>query len=123
MNTHRRHIDSDGVFWGLLLMTGGIALLLQRFGIVDLWRTRTFWPLIIVVIGMSKLIHRRSVWSGLWMIAVGAWLQAVTLHLYDLTYGSSWPLLLVVLGAGMIGRTIVESLRRRDAPEGENRHE
>jgi hypothetical protein len=123
MNTHRRHIDSDGVFWGLLLMTGGIALLLQRFGIVDLWRTRTFWPLIIVVIGMSKLIHRRSVWSGLWMIAVGAWLQAVTLHLYDLTYGSSWPLLLVVLGAGMIGRTIVESLRRRDAPEGENGHE
>ena len=123
MNTNRRHIDTDGVFWGLLLMTGGIALLLQRFGIVDLWRTRTFWPLIIVVIGMSKLIHRRSVWSGLWMIAVGAWLQAVTLHLYDLTYGSSWPLLLVVLGAGMIGRTIVESLRRRDAPEGENRHE
>lgn len=123
MKEIRRHIDADGIFWGLLLMTGGVALLLHRFGIVDLWGTRTFWPLIIVVIGISKLIHRRSVWSGLWMIAVGAWLQAVTLHLYDLTYGSSWPLLLVVLGAGMIGRTIVESMRRRDALEGENRHE
>lgn len=124
MNDKRRHIDTDGVFWGLLLIAGGVALLLQRFGIVDLsWVMRTFWPLIIVLIGMSKLLHHRSIWSGLWMIAVGAWLQAVTLHLYDLTYGSSWPLLLVVLGAGMIGRTIIESLRRRDALEGENRHE
>jgi hypothetical protein len=123
MNANRRPIDTAGVFWGLLLMAGGVAMLLQRFHVVDLWRTRDFWPLIIVVIGMSKLVHRRSVWSGLWMIVVGAWLQAVTLHLYDLTYGSSWPLLFVVLGAGMIGRTIVDSFRRRDATAGENRHE
>jgi len=105
MNINGRRIDSDGVFWGLLLMAAGVAMLLQRFGVVDLWRTRDFWPLIIVVIGVSKLVRRRSVWSGLWMITVGAWLQAVTLHLYGLTYESSWPLLLVVLG------------RRNDRPD------
>jgi len=123
MNINGRRIDSDGVFWGLLLMVAGVAMLLQRFGVVDLWRTRDFWPLIIVVIGVSKLVRRRSVWSGLWMITVGAWLQAVTLHLYGLTYESSWPLLLVVLGGGMIVRTVVESFRRRDTTAKENSHE
>lgn len=124
MNANRRRIDTDGVFWGLLLMAGGTALLLQRFHIIEISRViHDFWPLIVIVIGMSRLLHLRSLWSGLWIVAVGIWLEMVTLHLYDLTYGSSWPLLLVVLGAGMIGRTMVESFRRRDTREGENRHE
>jgi len=123
MNINGRKIDGDAIVWGLLLIVGGTVLLLQRLGIADLsWSMRNFWPLFIITIGMSKLFHRRSVWAGLWMIAVGAWLQAVTLHIAGFTYRSSWPLLLVILGAGMIGRTIIESFRRSDAIEGE-RHE
>ncbi len=121
---NRRRINADGVFWGLLLIGGGSLLLLQRLRIADFsWNPGSWWPLFIVLVGMSKLAHRRSIWSGLWLIAVGAWLQAVTLHWYGLTYNSSWPSLLVILGAGMIGRTIIESFRRRDALEGENHHE
>jgi hypothetical protein len=122
--SRNRRIDSDGMFWGVLLIVGGTALLLQQLGIADLsWIIRTFWPLFIVAAGISKLMHRRSIWSGLWMIALGAWLQAVTLHLYGFTYRSSWPLLLVILGAGMIGRTIIDSFRRRSAIEGDTNHE
>jgi len=122
--TDRRRINADGIFWGVLLIAGGTALLLQRLGVTDVgFIIRSYWPLFIVLIGFSKLIHRRSIWAGLWMIAVGSWLQAVTLHLYGLTYRSSWPLILVILGAGMIGRTIIESFRRRDTVEGENHHE
>jgi hypothetical protein len=120
----RRRINADGIFWGVLLIAGGTALLLQRLGVTDVgFIIRSYWPLFIVLIGLSKLVHRRSIWAGLWMIAVGSWLQAVTLHLYGLTYRSSWPLILVILGAGMIGRTVIESFRRRDAVEGENHHE
>jgi hypothetical protein len=121
---NNRRINSDGIFWGVLLIVGGTALLMQQMGVADLsWIMRTFWPLFIISAGVSKLMHRRSVWSGLWMITIGAWLQAVTLHVYGLTYQSSWPLLLVILGAGMIGRTIIDSFRRRNAMEGESRHE
>jgi hypothetical protein len=124
MNGNRRHIDGDQIFWGLFLIGAGAVLLLGRLGIADFsWMLRKLWPLFIVIIGMSKLFHRRSVWSGLWMIALGAWLQAVTLHFYRFTYESSWPLLLVILGAGIILRTIVGSVRRREAMEGENHHE
>jgi hypothetical protein len=124
MNRDRRRIDADGIFWGVLLIAGGTALLLQRLGIADTsWIIRMYWPLFIVLVGLSKLVHRRSLWAGLWMIAVGSWLQAVTLHLYGLTYSSSWPLLLVILGAGMIGRTVLESFPRSDQLEGENDHD
>ena len=123
MNGDRRTIDGDQVFWGLFLIAAGAFLLLSRMGIADFsWTLRNFWPLFVVIIGVSKLVHRRSVWSGLWMIAIGAWLQAVTLHYRGFTYESSWPLLLVVLGAGIILRTIFGSARRRDAEERENRH-
>jgi len=123
MNSDRRTIDGDQIFWGLFLVAAGTFLLLSRMGIADFsWTLRNFWPLFVVIIGVSKLVHRRSVWSGLGTIAIGAWLQAVTLHYRGFTYESSWPLLLVVLGAGIILRTIFGSARRRDTEERENHH-
>ena len=122
MNSDRR-IDGDQIFWGLFVMLGGIFLLLGRLGIADFsWTLRKFWPLIVVIIGISKLVHRRSFWGGLWMITIGAWLQAVTLHFHGFTYESSWPLLLVVLGAGIILRTIVGPLSGRKEEERESNH-
>jgi len=123
MNGERKRIDGDQIFWGLFLVAAGSALLLSRLGIANFhWMFRNLWPLFIVTIGVSKLFHRKTVWSGLWMITLGAWFQAVTLHYQGLTYESSWPLLLVILGAGIIVRTIVEAARRRDTREQENHH-
>jgi hypothetical protein len=123
MNVKGRNINADQIFWGLFLIAAGVFLLLARLGIADFsWTLRNFWPLFVVIVGMSKLVHRGSVWGGLWMITIGAWLQAVTLHYRGFTYESSWPLLLVILGAGIILRTIVGSARRRDTKEQENRH-
>jgi hypothetical protein len=123
MNGERRQIDGDQIFWGLLLVAAGIFLLLGRLGIADFsWALRKFWPLIVVIIGVSKLFHRKSIWGGLWMITLGAWLEAVTLHFHRFTYESSWPLLLVVLGAGIIVRTVVAPLLRSEPEERENDH-
>ena len=120
MNSVRRHIDGDQVFWGLLLIAAGTILLLQRLGISDFsWSIRHYWPLIIITVGAPKLIHRRTIWVGLWLMTLGAWLQVVTLHLYGFTYESSWPLLLIVFGAGIVLRTIAESARRRNSEEGD----
>jgi hypothetical protein len=120
MNSDKRQIDGDQIFWGLFLIAAGAILLLQRLGIANMsWTIRHYWPLIIIVIGVSKLVHRGTIWAGLWMISLGVWLQMVTLHIYGFTYRSSWPLLLIILGAGIVLRTITESARRRDAEEGE----
>jgi lia operon protein LiaF len=122
-NNGNRKIDCDQIFWGLLLIAAGTLLLLGRLGIADFsWTLHKFWPLVVVIIGISKLFHRRSIWGGLWMITLGAWLQAVTLHFHGFTYESSWPLLLVILGAGIIVRTIFGSPRGSENEERENDH-
>jgi hypothetical protein len=40
------------------------------------------------------------------------WLQLVTLHVFDLTWATSWPLLLMILGGGMVLRAVFEGARR-----------
>jgi hypothetical protein len=122
MNTPRR-IDRDQIFWGILLIAAGTIALLSRFEIGDLsWIFRNFWPMFVIAIGLSKLLHRKSAWSGLSTIAIGVWLQAVTLHLYGFSYSSSWPLLLVILGAGTILRAIFGAARRHDVDESGSDH-
>lgn len=121
MSETKPHDKSDQIFWGLLFVAAGTVLLLQRLGISDFsWTMRRFWPVIVIVIGASKLFHRGTVWAGLWLMSVGVWLQMVTLHIYGFTYQSSWPLLLVILGGGMIVRTIASAMQRRDAEEGDH---
>jgi len=120
MTDVKRRIDGDQIFWGLFLIAVGAILLVGRLGIANpSWMIRHYWPVIVIVIGVSKLVHRGTIWAGLWMISLGVWLQMVTLHIYGFTYGSSGPLLLIILGAGILLRTITESARRRDAEEGE----
>jgi hypothetical protein len=129
INEERRPVDTDALFWGLLLVGMGTLFLLDRLHIGDMhYLLRNFWPLFIVAIGLSKIFKRGRVWSGLWLIAVGGWLEAVTLHLYDLTYESSWPLLLIIIGAGMVLRAVFEGTRKHrgeasDSTAEEARHD
>jgi hypothetical protein len=112
--------NSDQVFWGVFLFGAGTILLLSRLGIMNIsWTMRHYWPLIVIIVGLSQMIHRKTAWSGLLIVTVGAWLQMVTLHSYGFTYRSSWPFLLVILGAGIVVRSIADAARRRNAEEGD----
>ncbi len=122
----RQRIDGAAFFGGLFCIALGLLFLLDQFHVANFGHlVDTYWPLIIVMIGIPKLFHARTMWSGLWLIGIGAWLQAVRLNLYDLTYSNSWPLLLILWGAGMVLRTFFEAARRnRDrGPRVEGSHE
>ncbi len=116
MNDVQRRTGS--LVGGLILIALGIGFLLDQLDIAEFSGiVRRYWPMILVLIGLPKLFRRESVWSGLWLIAIGTWLQIADLHLFGLTYRTSWPLLLIALGAGIILRAIIEA-----APP-EERHE
>ena len=100
----RRKIDPDSLFTGLVLVAAGVAFLTGDFGHV----VRDWWPMIVVLVGIPKLFHRRTIWAGLWLISIGAWLQIVHLHLFGLSYGNAWPLLLIVVGAGIALRAVFD---------------
>ena len=111
----RKPIDTGALAAGLGLVALGLLFLFDRLQIADVHDLlRHYWPLIIVFIGVVHLLRGR-VWHGLWLIVVGLWLQITALHLFGLTFRSSWPLLLIALGAGMILRTIAEGATRDGA--------
>jgi len=123
MNQAARKFDTGALLTGIILIAFGVLFLLDRAGFLDFGDIiHDWWPMFLILIGVTKIASGR-IWGGLWLIAIGAWLQLVYLGIFGLTFGSSWPLLLIGLGAGMIVRTLVESGRRRDPEPPEHRHE
>ena len=101
-----RHRGPGPVF-GVVLIVLGSVFLLEELGfmvfghLIDTW-----WPMLIVVLGLSKMAWERSVGAGGWLVFVGLWLQAVELSLFGLTFGNSWPVFLIAAGAILIGQSL-----------------
>ena len=103
------------LFLGLLLIGLGSVFLLDRLNIADFDDIiQRWWPMIIVLVGVSRLFRGRSAWSGLWLIGIGAWLQMARLNVFDMTIGNSWPLLLIFIGAGIVIRALGDTVRRNE---------
>ncbi|MCU1350394.1 MAG: transrane protein [Acidobacteria bacterium] len=126
MNDTQRRVDTDALFWGLILIGAGTLFLLDRLRIGDIHNgIHHYWPMFLVAMGASRIVNRRRFWSGVWLLIVGAWLQATVLHVNGLSWHSSWPLLLIGLGAMMVLRTLFEGARRNrnDGSAEEARHD
>jgi hypothetical protein len=104
------------VVWGSFLIALGILFLVERSGIWGMSGMGDWWPLILIVIGITHLIERR-VGSALTMILLGAWFLAVTSGWRGLTYGNSWSLVLVAVGVGIVVKALTGEERRRRTPE------
>jgi len=72
-----------------------------------------FWPLILIVMGMARLADsgrnpdcRRSPLGGLWFIYIGLWGLISEYRLFGLDYRTSWPLLVIGAGAGIVWRAL-----------------
>lgn len=97
--------------WGLLLIGLGLAFLLDRmdlFEVDELWH---YWPLILVVIGVNKMIGyptAKHFTSGLWLVFVGIWLFATFENLFGLTFGNSWPILIIGWGITLILEPVIQ---------------
>lgn len=119
MSSINRNVDAGALGTGSILIGIGILFLIDRFTDLQFQDViRTWWPMILVVVGLPKLARYETLWNGLWLVAVGCWLQVIRLDLFGATYRNSWPLLLIVLGGGMIARAIVDGTMRREERNG-----
>ncbi|HEV7922927.1 MAG TPA: DUF5668 domain-containing protein [Thermoanaerobaculia bacterium] len=109
-----RRIDANGLFWGLLLILVGTAFLADRYDLIDVHR---YWPMFLIALGVSRILSNKQPWGGVWLVLVGLWCQAAVLHVLGMNFGSSWPLLLIALGATMVLRTFFEGIRVRHDQE------
>lgn len=60
----RRHVFGPHLVSGLLLIVIGIALMLDRLGIMEAWHVFRFWPLAIVLYGAGYVVEATTGGSG-----------------------------------------------------------
>ena len=108
---------------GVLLLVLGGGMLLDTTGIADIRMGRLIAPLVLISIGVTSLLNggiatdeeerqgrrrcrRNDPLGGLWLVGIGAWLMASQTHLFGLTFGTSWPLLVILTGVMIVIRGI-----------------
>jgi hypothetical protein len=108
--------------WGVFLIALGVLFLLERMGVAGFRDIGAWWPLILVVVGITSLVQGR-VGSALTMILLGGWFLAVTNDWDGLTYANSWPLVLVAVGMGIVVKALTgEDRRHHHGEEWRHRH-
>jgi len=117
--TLRGHRAVRRIVAGTALVLLGVGSLLRNQGLIstaDLWLVA---PLAIALSGVVRLVVQpglRSVLSATLRLAVAAYLVVVIEHLGGWTLASTWPVLLIALGAGQIVHALY-SHRTREEPD------
>lgn len=104
-----RPVRVPQLLFGLVLLVAGVVLLLNRLDVVDVsfWGlVGTWWPLLVVAVGLAALATVPRAWPGpAVIILVGVVAQLVRLDVFDFDVGSLlWPILLIVVGLGLLLR-------------------
>src|SRR5210317_1459313 len=103
--------ENRGSFWNMSVVMGaviiifGLLALLMNLGYdidASLW---DYWPLILILVGLSRLIQPpqyRSLLSGLVFTALGALLLLNNLEIIDFGFSELWPVILIIVGVSIV---------------------
>lgn len=108
-----RRADSRQIVIGLIILSIGAMLLLDRLS-PGTDALHAWWPFVLIVMGAARVAEssdrtrrcggkRRS---GVWLIVVGLWGLVNEWRVFGLSYGTSWPLLVMASGAMMVWRSL-----------------
>jgi len=96
---------------GIVLLSLGVAMLLDR---IDAWEFGTlwrYWPLILIAIGLAnayEAFRRRQGDGSYFLLGAGLWMLAGSFHLFGLTYSSAFPIGIIVVGLGAVVHAIID---------------
>src|SRR5579859_3655234 len=100
------------VVTALVIIGVGVVLLLNQLGMLPPRFLFTFWPMILVVVGLAQMLGRqgseRMLGAGLLLAGVLVQLSKLgILRLHDL-----WPLFIIFAGAALLWNTLEENIWR-----------
>ena len=90
---------------GLVIIAVGIIALLMNLGYdvnIGLW---DYWPLILVLIGLSRIFQPpefRNLWFGLIFTVVGILLLLNNFDLIRFGFQELWPVIIILVGLGIL---------------------
>jgi len=101
------------------VLTLGAILLLDNFGIIRGENLYEFWPVFLILIGLSHFVRpegSRRVFSGLIWMAIGSIVLLSNLGYISFEIWDLWPVILLIIG----GSLVLKPFRRRQISVGEN---
>ena len=125
MTFHHHHRMGDCEFcdgrqslWGAFVLglgvfCLGVIMILDNFGVIAGSALVPYWPVLLIVLGVSHLVgpsSARKLGWGLSWIAVGAIILVNNLGVIAVGIQVLWPVVLVILGANLVFR----GTRRRE---------
>ena len=106
----RPHRITGRLVVGLAIVALGVTFLLDTLGILDASEIWHYWPAILVLIGVVKLVNGhsgRERMAGLIWLSVGALLLAYSFDLIGFSpWRVFWPALIILIGLSMVGRSL-----------------
>jgi len=104
----RKTFSAHVVIGSFLLLAGG-ALLLENFDVIEIGPLWRFWPLILIGLGITRIkdaTTRHEQGVGVWLLLLGIWFMVSIFHIGGLTFGDTWPAILIALGVSMIWKSL-----------------
>ena len=90
---------------GLGIFVLGVVLMLDNFGVIDGGVLAPYWPVLLIVLGVSHIVGGRSsgnIGWGLSWIAVGAIILLHNLGVIAVGLAAVWPVVLVIIGLNVV---------------------
>ena len=106
------------LFWGVFLVIIGGIFLLGNMGVVDPHRVFEFWPVIFIVMGVSRIIasdDEHGHGGGIIWILLGCFLLSGSVEAFRGIWRNIWPILLIGLGGFLLSRSMMS--RRIPPPD------
>lgn len=87
---------------GLILVIIGTVVLLDHMGILSLDRLWKFWPVLVILFGLTRVLESCNRVFGAVTMIVGALLLLSTLGYAHLSMADFWPVVLIAIGLGLM---------------------
>lgn len=118
MERNESAVSIPRVVFGIVILTIGVLLTLDKLGWIEVDNIGRLWPVFLIVIGVSRLVQPASESGrgfGAILVFVGGWWLLYNLDLTDLWLWDYWPLVFVAIGLSILWRAV--SLRGAGSPE------
>lgn len=109
---------AGGLIWGALLIFVGLAFLLDHMGIISIDHLWRFWPILLIVAGISNVVSPERRFWGMLLIAAGAILQLDQLGIAHFGWNDFWPIILIAAGLMLIWSSLTSRKCTPPLPSG-----